>query len=330
MGLSADETSREISFCGHAILQDRLFEIPDAANDERFHDNPLVTDGPNIRYYAGFPLITNTGNRLGTLCVIDTVPRELTESQKFALEVLSRNVIKIAELRIKNRQLNHMAETQKKMNSILAHDVRSPLVSLSSIIEYKRSGLISEDEAEGLMDVALEQLNNTVQMVNDVVDWGESQLKFYNIQKELVSLKEIADNIFGYESLKARLKNNEMVNLVDNTTVFTDKHAISFIIRNLVSNANKFTDNGFISISATKKLGYVYINITDSGTGMEPEVASKLFSNDIISKNGTGGEKGNGLGLMLINEYIHKLEGAISVESKAGKGSSFTIRLKEH
>jgi hypothetical protein len=178
VGLDVEETGRDVSFCGHAILQDKLFEVPDALDDERFYDNPLVTEDPSIRFYAGFPLITNSGSRLGTLCVIDRVPRKLTDDQIFALEVLSRNVIKIAELRQKNKHLNHLAETHKKMTSILAHDVRGPMVSIKSIIDYKKAGLFGEAEAEEMMNVALEQLSNTMQLVDDVVDWGQSQLKY--------------------------------------------------------------------------------------------------------------------------------------------------------
>jgi len=329
-GLDADETPREISFCGHAILDDQVFEVKDTLTDARFFDNPLVTDDLKVRYYAGFPLITSSGNRLGTLCVVDTIPRELTEQQKFALEILSQNVIKIVELRIKNKQLNHMAETQKKMSSILAHDVRSPLIALRSIIEYKRSGMINEVESESLMDTALDQLNSTVEMVDDVVAWGESELKHLAINSQLVSIKEIIDNVFGNEAIKARLKNNVLINHVNGTQVYTDKQALTFIVRNLISNANKFTENGSISISASKKNGQVYISIKDTGCGMDADYASKLFTQHAVSKLGTRKEKGNGLGLILINEYIHKLEGTITVETEAGKGSCFTIRLNDH
>lgn len=328
-GLDADETPREISFCGHAILDDQLFEVKDTLTDMRFFDNPLVTGETKVRYYAGFPLITRSGNRLGTLCVVDTIPRELTEPQKFALEVLSQNVIKIVELRIKNRQLNHMAETQKKMSSILAHDVRSPLIALRSIIEYKRLGMINEAESESLMDTVLNQLNSTVEMVDDVVAWGESELKHFAINKQPASIKEIIDNIFGYEALKARLKNNVLINHVNETQVYTDKQALTFIVRNLVGNANKFTENGSISVSASRKKGYVYISIKDTGSGMDADYASKLFTQHAVSKLGTRQEKGNGLGLILINEYIQKLEGTITVETEAGKGSCFTIRLSD-
>jgi len=329
VGLDSDETSREVSFCGHAILQDQLFEVQDALNDDRFFDNPLVIEDPSIRFYAGYPLITNTGNRLGTLCVIDRIPRKLTDEQIFALKVLSGNVIKIAELRQKNKHLSHMAETHKKMTSILAHDVRSPMVSIKGIIDYKKAGLFGEEEAEEMMDIALEQLSNTLQMVDDVVDWGQSQLKYYDVQKEIVNLREVVNTIFGYEALKARIKNNELLNHVDDMQLLTDKNAITFIIRNLVSNANKFTENGEIRVSAVKTPNHIDIYIEDTGAGMAEEISSKLFTNATVSATGTKNEKGNGLGLLLVNEYINKLNGAISVESAIGAGTRFTIKLTE-
>lgn len=329
IGLNIEETSREISFCGHAILQDQLFEVPDASKDSRFFDNPLVIEDPSIRFYAGFPLIANTGSRIGTLCVIDRVPRKLTDGETFALKVLSQNVIKIAELRHKNRRLNHMAETHKKITSILAHDVRSPMASIKGIIEYKKAGLFDEQETEEMMDIALDQLSNTLQMVNDVVDWGQRELKYYDLQKEIVNMYDVVDSIFGYEALKARLKKNILINDMQNIQAFTDKNAITFIIRNLVSNANKFTENGEIKVSAFKKEKHLEIYIEDTGTGMPEEVSSKLLTNATVSTVGTKDEKGNGLGLLLVKEYINKLQGSISVQSAVGKGTCFTIKLND-
>ncbi|WP_157261320.1 diguanylate cyclase domain-containing protein [Methylotenera mobilis] len=119
-GLAASETSRDISFCGHAIHDDVLFEISDALQDERFRDNPLVTQDPYIRFYAGFPLTASNGSKLGTLCVIDKVPKKLDESQRISLARIAKQVMSEFEHR---KTLLETAELSKKLaNSTIFYD----------------------------------------------------------------------------------------------------------------------------------------------------------------------------------------------------------------
>lgn len=103
VGLRISETERGIAFCAHAILHRHLFEVNDAARDKRFAENPLVTSGPHIRFYAGAPLVTPNDHAIGTLCVIDRVPRRLTSAQTDALQTLGKLVIALLEVR---RQLS--------------------------------------------------------------------------------------------------------------------------------------------------------------------------------------------------------------------------------
>jgi GAF domain-containing protein len=114
-GISVSETSRDVSFCGHAILQQELFIVPDATKDDRFAHNPLVTSDPKIRFYAGAPLFSPDGYALGTLCVIDKVARTLRPDQKRALEILSRHVMTQLELR---RHALELARTNTERDNI--------------------------------------------------------------------------------------------------------------------------------------------------------------------------------------------------------------------
>lgn len=98
-GLSISETSRDVAFCSHAIMQSELFEVEDALHDERFARNPLVTADPNIRFYAGMPLVTQRGEALGTLCVIDRKARQLTPEQRNRLKTLAQMAMLLLEVR---------------------------------------------------------------------------------------------------------------------------------------------------------------------------------------------------------------------------------------
>jgi len=128
VGVTVNETSRDISFCAHAIKQTELFIIPDATQDLRFANNPLVTSDPKIRFYAGAPLITPDGYALGTLCVIDKVPRELRLEQQQALRVLARHVMTQLELRRHSKELTeaHKAKeaTKEELDKVQAENTK--------------------------------------------------------------------------------------------------------------------------------------------------------------------------------------------------------------
>ena len=137
------ETSRDVSFCAHALTQQELFIVPDATKDPRFAHNPMVVAKPKIRFYAGAPLITPDGYALGTLCVIDQVPRQLHADQRQALRILARHVVTQLELRRRSRELAAAHQEKEKLKNDL-EKVRAELERtrrkiLSSGVKQKTS-----------------------------------------------------------------------------------------------------------------------------------------------------------------------------------------------
>lgn len=157
VGLSFTETSRDIAFCAHAILHaDKVLEVRDAQLDPRFADNPLVTGDPHMRFYFGVPLVTADGLALGTLCVIDRVPRELSESQKHALQVLGRQVVILLELRRSLAEHKHVEEalraSEERFRDLFenAHDLIQSVGPDGSILYVNRAWreMLGYSEAE--------------------------------------------------------------------------------------------------------------------------------------------------------------------------------------
>jgi two-component system, NtrC family, sensor kinase len=133
VGVSLQETSRDVSFCAHAIRQEGLFIVPDTTKDDRFARNPLVTSDPKIRFYAGAPLVTPDGHALGTLCVIDKIPRRLRPEQEQALRVLARHVMTQLELRRHTRELADASQARQSADDELAR-VRAELRDLKRVL----------------------------------------------------------------------------------------------------------------------------------------------------------------------------------------------------
>ncbi len=139
VGISVQETSRDISFCAHAIQGEDLFIVPDATRDPRFAGNPLVKSAPQIRFYAGAPLITPDGHALGTLCIIDQKPRQLRPEQKRALLILARHVMTQLELRRHTRALVLTRATQDETAGELAK-ARAEIIRLKKRLAKRTPG----------------------------------------------------------------------------------------------------------------------------------------------------------------------------------------------
>jgi len=339
-GLQATETPKEYAFCAHAINdQDKILIVPDSRIDERFHDNPLVTDNPYVIFYAGIPLVSPNGYSLGTLCVIDNVPRKLDETQIQSLKALANQLVKLMELRIslieidKSRQkLKELNATKDKLFSIIGHDLRGPIGSFKSLIELLISGYDLSDTSSliDILQVIQKTANSTYDLLENLLAWAKSQQNEIVFIPEEIELKPLVSIIID---LFVELSKNKEISLInnipENSIVFADKNMLMTVLRNLISNAIKFTPNGKqIQIFVDKSRIEHIVVIKDEGTGIKPENLMKLFKNtEHFSTYGTDGEKGSGLGLLLCKDFIEKHDGKIWVESELDKGSIFKFSL---
>ncbi|WP_185233927.1 GAF domain-containing sensor histidine kinase [Teredinibacter franksiae] len=330
VGLDAMETPKNVAFCSHAILQDKVFEVPNAQEDPRFSDNPLVTGAPDIRFYAGAPLVAPDGSAIGTLCVIDREPRKLSTDQQRALYVLSKQVIGQLELRLHNRQLERLNREQETMMASISHDLRSPFSAILGLTK-RLTGRAEHLSPEGVAKVAHGILNSSMavyQLLDEMLQWSSRRFN-KSIQAQPVSLAALTLASSSLLNETLRLKQIEYTcDIDDQIQVLADPTLTKSVIRNLLSNAIKFTpENGRINLSAQCHLQQVELSVHNSGNPISAELRAKLFAHSVDSGTGTAGEKGLGLGLRLCQEFMEMQGGSIRLDEAQSDGTAFIISL---
>jgi signal transduction histidine kinase len=237
------------------------------------------------------------------------------------------------EVKYKNEQLQKSIAEKDKFFSIIAHDLRSPFNSFLGLTQMISEELnsLSQTEIQHIADNLKKSAGNLYTLLENLLEWSKmqrGQMDFnpvrFNLSHKIVNCTE---TVFGQANIKNIVITTDIPEKLE---LVADGHMFDTIIRNLVSNAIKFTPTGGkVIISADKKNDQsVEINVIDSGIGIPDEMKSKLFSvSEKTSRKGTNGEPSTGLGLLLCKEFIEKHKGKIRVASEQGKGSTFTITI---
>lgn len=333
VGLDADETSREIAFCSHAILQEHVFEIEDAQKDERFFDNPLVTGGPKIRFYAGAPLCAPNGQAIGTLCAISDKPQTLSDEQRLALQTLAKQVIAQLELRLKVRQLKESNKAKDEFLSTISHELRTPLNAITGFSEIlKHSPEVKALPSEQVsyidnIDFSSQQL---LEIVNSVLDLEKITAGKMELKPQPVVLDTLFQNIMNMMNVKAKQGNIELNYDIDphfNSRFFDlDKTKLTQIIVNIVNNAVKFTPaQKQINIRFYLNKNKLHIEVADQGIGISKTDQALLF--DKYKQVGMQRKEGTGLGLCITKGLVELMRGKIQLSSTLGKGTLVSISL---
>ena len=239
-----------------------------------------------------------------------------------------------AELRLKDneRYLQYLNADKDRFISILGHDLRSPFSALLSLSYFLNENIteFNLDEIKGIAGDINSTAQSTFNLLDDILLWARTQQGNLPFKPQNLSFTYISKNIFEIFNPIAKAKNIAInYSSSDNLNVFADADMLKTIIRNLVSNAIKFTNSGgVISIVAEQSYSTATISISDSGVGISPDNMKKLFDiGQVLTTSGTEDEKGTGFGLLLCKEFVEKHGGKIWVESEEGRGSTFYFTI---
>ena len=237
-----------------------------------------------------------------------------------------------AELKIKNEQLIELNATKDKFFSIIAHDLKSPfngILGFSGLLKSEARNL-DIDSIVKYTDLINSSAQNTFRLLENLLDWARIQQGGYHFEPKKILLNNLIKTEFEGLKFNAVQKNITFVNDVSEEIIISaDEIMLGTVLRNLISNAIKFTPkDGLVHVVAKIKTDHVEVSISDSGVGMEKKTVDKLFKIETsFTTRGTENEKGTGLGLLLCKEFVERHEGKIWAESETGKGSRFTFSI---
>lgn len=337
-GTNISSSERDLSFCAHAVGQeDRIFIVNDAKNDPRFHKHPLVDLNSNpVVFYAGVCLVDKQGYALGTLCVIDNVPNSISEKQIKALQTLSKQVVKLIELRKRNKELYEAQELLKEKNEDLkdfagrvSHDMKMPLANI-----IVTADLLKAKYASDLDEEAIKYLNYLKDSSFALSDYISGILAYYESDSIAAQHVENFDLLHLLEEIIELLNINQQceINFPDiDFELSCNRVALEQILLNLIGNSLKYNDKKtiVINIDCHRENELYFFKITDNGVGIPEDKLDTIF--ELFSTVGNldrNGKKGNGIGLSTVKKLILKLGGSIHVSSETGKSTTFEFSVK--
>lgn len=340
-GLGFRETPRDQAFCAHALAQpDELLVVPDATADQRFADNPLVTGPDGIRFYAGAPIRNPHGMVLGTVCLIDHSPREITIETERLLRHAAGQVEAIlaaqarhaeladahVELLDDTRELEASMADRSHFLAIAQHKLKTPLGIIvgwsRSLLSWDKLDPADRDEGLRALTRAADELRN---QIDDLLDEARVQLIGQSIGHETIDLRELVDREIAQRNLDPA-RHPVRIDIAAGLQVVGDRDGMRHVLAHLLDNAVKYSpQGGAIEISATSLSSAVTVDITDHGVGL-PTGDDDLFEPFHRGEGAATVARGTGLGLHIVRTLVQSMGGTVAATDH-GDGATFTITL---
>jgi signal transduction histidine kinase/CheY-like chemotaxis protein len=345
VGLTGSETPRDLAFCAHAILTpDAPLLVPDATREDRFADNLLVTGPPHIRFYFGVPLVTSDRMALGTLCAIDLKPRNLGPEQVQALQALSRQVMKLLELRRNAAELRQAysdlerardeAQAASRAKSMflasMSHDIRTPIAGVLGTAELLLDTELSAEQREHVENLRV-SADSLLGLINDILDLSKVEAGKLELDPYELPIRPFVEDVLRIVAFPAHQKGLNLTSRVEEAVpgaVILDGARVRQILVNLLGNAIKFTAQGEVALDVSSGGGELTFSVRDTGPGIPASRQQGIFD-AFAQADRTVARRfgGTGLGLTISKRLVEAMGGCIRLESEPGRGSVFQFSI---
>jgi signal transduction histidine kinase len=321
LGLDAESTPREFAFCAHAIASDDVMVVEDARLDQRFVHNPLVEGAPHIRFYAGAPLLAPGGNRLGTLCAIDSRPRSLNREQRELLRELSEHVMDLLELRRLGSLRNDVEETVQA----LAYDLRPSLHQVATFAELVQNdpssqlGPKSQKHLRLVQDVS-ERIRMRLEAVRDFLKSSEPQEA-----QPIQTGRLVAEVVTKLEEPIAAKRAEVLVEPL--APVLGQRAQVEALFSHLLDNALKYAGPGPVRVvvRCAQQGDRVLFEVADNGPGIPNGQRGRALR--LFQRLHSGEVPGVGAGLSLCRRIVESSGGRLLIDSAAEGGAAIRFSL---
>lgn len=254
------------------------------------------------------------------------------ENKDYQAEILNSNeelYRYTQEIEKQKEELAELNNLKSKLFSVISHDLRTPLYGLRNLFKSVEQYDLPAEEIKLLIPDVVKDLHYTTDLMENLLQWAKSQMKGESVSPQLIDMNKLIQDVQQVVRLQAENKQVYLKTKAEKPVyIYADKEMIEVVLRNLISNAIKFTPKeGEVIVDVKQDEETVEVLVSDTGTGMSEESRNKLFGDEHFTTKGTSNEAGTGLGLMICKEFLKKNGGNIHVESELGKGSTFAFTL---
>jgi two-component system, sensor histidine kinase len=323
------------SFCQHVVIMGEPLIIEDARLDPLVRDNLAVRD-LNVIAYAGIPLLTPAGHALGSLCAIDSVPRQWSDDQIAVLKDLAACVATEIALRfdIQEREraeeeLRAVQQIKDELIGVVSHELRTPLTSLRGSLGLLASGRLDPGQSERMVGLAVANTDRLIRLINDFLDLERIKSGRFELQRVDINISEIVSSSVANIQADANRRAIELELDVTDAVIQVDADRMVQVLVNLLSNALKFSpENSVVTVSAAVRNDGFELSVIDRGRGIPEDMLATIFEPFAQVDASDSREKGgSGLGLPICRSIVAQHGGIITASSAPGEGSRFDIRI---